>query len=53
VTIKELSNLNHLFQECKTGMLDEYATIDQTFSPVALEEISVWILQQVKEGNQN
>jgi pimeloyl-ACP methyl ester carboxylesterase len=48
VTIKELPNLNHLFQECKTGMVDEYATIDQTFSPVALDEISTWILKQVK-----
>jgi fermentation-respiration switch protein FrsA (DUF1100 family) len=48
VTAKVLPNLNHLFQECKTGSPDEYATIEQTFSPVALEEISKWILVQVK-----
>jgi fermentation-respiration switch protein FrsA (DUF1100 family) len=48
VTTKKLSNLNHLFQESKTGSPDEYATIEQTFSPVALEEISKWILVQVK-----
>lgn len=48
VTIKELPNLNHLFQECKTGSPSEYATIEQTFSPIALEEISNWILMQVK-----
>lgn len=48
VTTKKLSNLNHLFQECKTGSPDEYAAIEQTFSPIALEEISKWILVQVK-----
>jgi hypothetical protein len=48
VTTKIVPNLNHLFQECKTGALDEYGTIEQTFSPIALEEISKWILIQVK-----
>jgi pimeloyl-ACP methyl ester carboxylesterase len=46
VTIKELPKLNHFFQECKTCSLSEYATIDQTFSPIALAEISDWILKQ-------
>jgi len=48
VTIKELSNLNHLFQECKTGLPDEYATIEQTFSPIALTEILKWLQTQTK-----
>ena len=48
VTIKELPNLNHLFQECDTGSPDEYATIEQTFSPIALTEITNWIMKQVK-----
>ncbi|HEU4790900.1 MAG TPA: alpha/beta hydrolase [Flavobacterium sp.] len=48
VTSKMIPNLNHLFQECKTGLPDEYETIEQTFSPIALEEISKWILDQVK-----
>jgi fermentation-respiration switch protein FrsA (DUF1100 family) len=43
VTIKEVPNLNHLFQECKTGSPDEYATIEQTFSPTALTEILMWL----------
>ncbi|MDR2065993.1 MAG: alpha/beta hydrolase [Prevotellaceae bacterium] len=46
--VKELDGLNHLFQECKTGSPTEYATIKQTFSPVALNEISNWILDNVK-----
>lgn len=48
VTIKELPNLNHLFQECKTGSPDEYATIEQTISPKALTEILSWIQQQTR-----
>ena len=48
VTTKELPNLNHLFQECETGLPTEYAKIEQTFSPIALAEISNWILKQVK-----
>lgn len=48
ITTKELPNLNHLFQECETGSPSEYAKIEQTFSPIALAEISNWILKQVK-----
>lgn len=40
--------MNHLFQECETGSLAEYEKIKQTFSPIALTEISDWILKQVK-----
>lgn len=46
VTAIELPNLNHLFQECKTGSPQEYATIEQTFAPVALTEITKWIKTQ-------
>ncbi len=48
VTVVEFPNLNHLFQECETGTPQEYGTIEETFSPVALEEISKWILKQVQ-----
>ena len=41
---EELPGLNHLFQECETGSLDEYQTIEQTFSPGALKLISDWLL---------
>lgn len=43
VTIIEFPNLNHLFQECITGSPSEYGTIEQTFSPRVLEEITKWI----------
>ncbi len=42
-TIRLLPGLNHLFQEAQTGSPAEYATIEQTLSPVALNEISEWI----------
>ena len=49
VTSKELPNLNHLFQECKTGSPQEYSEIEQTFSPLALTEILNWIQIQTKK----
>lgn len=48
VTTKSFPNLNHLFQECTTGSPNEYAKIEQTFAPVALDEITNWLLKQVK-----
>ncbi|MBU1718537.1 MAG: alpha/beta hydrolase [Bacteroidetes bacterium] len=48
VTTKILPGMNHLFQECETGSPDEYEKIEQTFSPVALAEIAIWITGQVK-----
>lgn len=45
VTIIELPGLNHLFQESKTGSPTEYAEIEQTFSPKALEVMTQWILK--------
>lgn len=49
VTIKELPNLNHLFQECKTCTIAEYATIEQTISPTALLIIKDWIIKQTNK----
>lgn len=43
-----LEGLNHFFQESKTGKMDEYSTIEQTFSPIALKEISNWVLEHLK-----
>jgi uncharacterized protein len=47
-TIKELPNLNHLFQNCTTGSLDEYGKIDETFSQDALKIIGDWIVKHTK-----
>jgi len=48
-TVKELPNLNHLFQTTETGWPDEYAKIEETISPDALSLISKWIRQTVKD----
>lgn len=48
VTTIEFPNLNHLFQECITGSPSEYSTIEQTFSPIVLDEITKWIKKQTK-----
>lgn len=41
--VKELPGLNHMFQESTTGYASEYSQIEQTLSPVVLEEISTWL----------
>lgn len=44
--IDELPGLNHLFQTAKTGSPAEYAQIEETMSPVALEKMASWIAKQ-------
>ena len=41
--VEELPKLNHLFQTATTGAPTEYATIDETVAPVALDAIATWI----------
>ncbi|MGM0581159.1 MAG: alpha/beta hydrolase family protein [Bacteroidota bacterium] len=48
-TIKELAGLNHQFQEAETGSPNEYAEIEQTIAPQALELMSGWILRQISK----
>ena len=45
-TIQLFPEMNHLFQVAKTGLPGEYGVIEETFSPVALQTISDWILKQ-------
>ena len=48
VTVREYPNLNHLFQECKTGLPIEYGEIQQTMSPQVLNEIVSWIKNETE-----
>ena len=43
VTLVELPGLNHLFQTAKTGAAGEYADIEETTAPIALDAMSGWI----------
>jgi uncharacterized protein len=46
VEVDELPGLNHLFQSAKTGSPTEYAQIEETISPIALDKMATWILKQ-------
>jgi pimeloyl-ACP methyl ester carboxylesterase len=50
VTVRQLPKLNHLFQTCQTGSGDEYARIDETYSPVMLNLVSEWIRKRTIEN---
>lgn len=41
--IREYPDLNHLFQHCKTGTVQEYREIEETISPQVLSDIATWI----------
>ena len=43
ITLKSYPGINHLFQECETGSVMEYAQIEQTLSPQVLKDITEWI----------
>jgi pimeloyl-ACP methyl ester carboxylesterase len=47
-TTKELPKLNHLFQHCQTGTVEEYTKIEETFDPKTLELIGDWIGARTK-----
>ncbi|HEY2049073.1 MAG TPA: alpha/beta fold hydrolase [Caulobacteraceae bacterium] len=44
-SVEELPGLNHLFQPAPTGAPGEYAQIETTLAPAALNTITDWILQ--------
>lgn len=48
ITTKELPGLNHLFQECTTGLPKEYSEIEQTISPDAFKTMTEWIKNVIK-----
>jgi hypothetical protein len=45
--IEELEGLNHLFQTATTGSPTEYAKIEETISPAALELMGKWLQKNV------
>jgi hypothetical protein len=47
VQTRELPGLNHLFQTAQTGSPAEYAQIEETLAPVALQQVGDWIAGQV------
>jgi hypothetical protein len=47
-TIVKLPKLNHLFQTSQTGAPSEYAKIEETIAPSALQIIGDWIVSHTK-----
>ena len=43
MTLREMPDLNHLFQHCETGSPNEYFTIDETISTEVLEMIGEFV----------
>jgi uncharacterized protein len=46
VTIIEIPNQNHWFQECKTGALSEYSSIQETMAASTLKLMTDWIISK-------
>ena len=44
--VHELPQLNHLFQTAETGVVEEYAQIEETLAPAALDFIGAWISER-------
>ncbi len=44
----EMKGMNHLFQKCTICSVQEYAQLEETFSPDALKTISDWLNTNVK-----
>lgn len=48
-TTRAFPKLNHLFQNCKTGSVSEYQTIEETMAPVVLEAMAEWLTQKARK----
>ncbi|MCR9291600.1 MAG: alpha/beta hydrolase [bacterium] len=48
--IVELPGLNHLFQQSATGLVQEYAELEETFNTRALELMTNWILEKSRKA---
>lgn len=47
-TVVELPGLNHLFQTADTGAPVEYARIEETMAPAALDTLADWVVAHAK-----
>jgi uncharacterized protein len=51
--VRQLPELNHLFQHAFSGSPAEYPAIEETFSPEALDLIADWLLPRTKATQNN
>ncbi len=50
-TVRIMPGLNHLFQEAQTGSPAEYAALEETVNPAALQAVSDWIVRRFGPGS--
>ncbi len=50
VTTRIVPSLNHLFQTTQTGLPSEYGSIEETFSPKALDIIGEWVAAHARKN---
>ena len=43
VTVQVVPGVNHLFQRCATGAIEEYEQIAETIAPAVLERVIAWL----------
>ena len=48
VEIKIYPQLNHLFQTCTTCTVEEYGSLEETFSPMVLSDMKNWIIKNTR-----
>ncbi len=48
ITIMKVDGLNHLFQKTKTGRVDEYASLEETFNEDMLKKMVEWVVKTTK-----
>lgn len=48
VTVVEFPELNHLFQTCEYGGIDEYEKLEETIAPEVLECIGSWVVERLR-----
>lgn len=51
VRVEALDGLNHLFQHARTGGVQEYGALEETFAPEALQLIVEWVRSQVEAAS--
>jgi len=45
--VKELPDINHMFQSVKPGGVTDYSKIEETMSPVVLKLVADWLMKQI------
>ncbi len=49
ITMKRMESMNHLFQTCNTGKVEEYGELEETIAPKVLNVIRNWLYPIVKQ----